>query len=139
MKDMEEKIAELNKKKEEMEEMEEKLEKEKGEIAQELQLLKLKLEETLEEEFRCPTCRDIFISPVSLNCGHSICKFCLEKGKILDHDTCPECREVIVHENRVLAMDNITDAIMKQLGEDKVKERQENVKQRTGTYGFWCY
>ena len=143
MKDMEEKIAELNKEKEEMEE---KLEKEKGEITQELELLKklkeeqeqkaeefkLKLEETLEEECKCPTCRDVFICPVSLNCGHTICKLSLEKWKnSSDTCTCPECRVVIMNENRVFAMEHMIDGIIGQLGEDKVKERQENVKQRT--------
>ena len=33
----------------------------------------LKLAESLEREYQCPTCLDVFIAPVSLNCGHTYC------------------------------------------------------------------
>lgn len=36
-----------------------------------------RLEATLESQYQCPTCLELFISPVSLNCGHTYCWLCL--------------------------------------------------------------
>merc|ERR1711915_242909 len=36
-----------------------------------------KMEETLESQYQCPTCLELFISPVALNCGHTYCWLCL--------------------------------------------------------------
>ena len=49
-----------------------------------------------------------------------------------DLGTCPECREVVKHENRVIAIDHMIDAIMTQLGEDKKREREEKIRDRKG-------
>ena len=99
-----------------------------------------RLAESLEREYQCPTCLDVFICPVSLNCGHTYCWLCLAQWKNSSgrtrHDlgTCPECREVVRHENRVIAIDHMIDAIMEQLGEEKKKEREEKVKERKGRF-----
>ena len=99
-----------------------------------------RLAESLEREYQCPTCLDVFICPVSLNCGHTYCWLCLAQWKNSSgrtrHDlgTCPECREVVRHENRVIAIDHMIDAIMEQLGEEKKKEREQKVKERKGTF-----
>ena len=42
-----------------------------------------KLAETLESQYQCPTCLDLFISPVSLNCGHTYCWLCLAQWRRL--------------------------------------------------------
>ena len=102
----------------------------------------VKLAESLEREYQCPTCLDVFICPVSLNCGHTYCWLCLAQWKNSSgrtrHDlgTCPECREVVRHENRVIAIDHMIDAIMEQLGEEKKREREEKVRERKGKYQF---
>ena len=99
-----------------------------------------KLAESLEREYQCPTCLDVFICPVSLNCGHTYCWLCLAQWKNSSgrtrHDlgTCPECREVVRHENRVIAIDHMIDAIMEQLGDEKKKEREQKVKERKGMF-----
>ena len=99
-----------------------------------------KLAESLEREYRCPTCLDVFIAPVSLNCGHTYCWLCLAQWKNSngrtrgDLGTCPECREVVKHENRVIAIDHMIDAIMEQLGEEKKRERTTKVKERKGRF-----
>merc|ERR1712098_871868 len=41
----------------------------------------LKLAESLEREYQCPTCLDVFICPVALNCGHTYCWLCLAQWK----------------------------------------------------------
>ena len=40
-----------------------------------------KLANTLESQYQCPTCLDLFISPVSLNCGHTYCWLCLAQWR----------------------------------------------------------
>ena len=54
-----------------------------------------------------------------------------------DLGTCPECREAVRHENRVLAIDHMIDSIMEQLGEDKKKERLEKIEERKGEFSHF--
>ena len=42
----------------------------------------------------CPTCLDIFIEPISLKCGHTQCKKCINAW-MTKSNTCPECRSEI--------------------------------------------
>merc|ERR1712096_267001 len=83
-----------------------------------------KLEETLEREYQCPTCLELFISPVALNCGHTYCWLCLAQWKGSsgrtrgDLGTYPTCRKAVQHENRVFAIDHMIEAMVEQLGED---------------------
>ena len=161
---MKDQLAELERKKQEIEEQmkqvnmikdaveesnaeAEKIETEMKNVAESEQAqnqILLKLAESLEREYQCPTCLDVFIAPVSLNCGHTYCWLCLAQWKNSngrtrgDLGTCPECREVVKHENRVIAIDHMIDAIMEQLGEEKKKERKEKIAERKGIYYFWC-
>jgi len=99
-------------------------------------LLHSKLEETLESQYQCPTCLELFICPVALNCGHTFCWLCLAQWKGSsgrtrgDLGTCPTCRAVVQHENRVFAIDHMIDAIIEQLGGEKKKERLEKINER---------
>ena len=96
------------------------------------------LEDTLESQYQCATCLELFISPVSLNCGHTYCWLCLAQWKSNsgrargDLGTCPSCRANVLHENRVYAIDQMIDAMVEQLGEEKRKERMEKVQERKG-------
>ena len=92
------------------------------------------LKEMLERECQCPICLDLFISPVALNCGHTFCWLCLARWKNSSGDlgTCPECREVVMHENRVIAMDRLIDDFM--FVEEKKRERKHKVEERKSTY-----
>jgi len=151
--ELKEKLAEVEKRKKEMEEQAERANSKAEEEALNKQALEQeikvvadlekaqsdmlqKLAESLEREYQCPTCLDVFICPVALNCGHTYCWLCLAQWKNSngrtrgDLGTCPECREVVKHENRVIAIDHMIDAIMEQLGEEKKKEREEKIKER---------
>ena len=94
------------------------------------------LTEMLEREYQCSTCLDLYICPVALNCGHTFCWLCLARWKNSagrtrgDLGTCPECREVVKTENRVIKMEHLIDGFMEQLGEEKKKEREQKVKER---------
>jgi len=106
-----------------------------------------RLETTLDSQYQCPTCLELFISPVSLNCGHTYCWLCLAQWRKESHRTrgdlgcCPSCRAQVQHENRVFAIDQMIEALLEQLGEEKrvarakaVAERQE--KERVFKKGF---
>ncbi|XP_043828005.1 probable E3 ubiquitin-protein ligase TRIML1 [Dromiciops gliroides] len=54
------------------------------------------LVQSFQNETTCSICLTFFSKPVTLNCGHSFCQFCLTRSK-KDWDTnfiCPECRTV---------------------------------------------
>ncbi|XP_041095501.1 E3 ubiquitin/ISG15 ligase TRIM25-like [Polyodon spathula] len=46
-----------------------------------------------ENQVTCPICLDVFTSPVSLPCGHSYCKNCIENQWDSGGSTCPLCKE----------------------------------------------
>ena len=94
--------------------------------------------ETLEREYQCPACLDLFICPIVLNCGHTFCWLCLAQWKNSngrtrgDLGTCPQCRTPVIHENRVFTIDNAIDAFLEKLGPEKKKERLEKISERKG-------
>merc|ERR1719167_1132633 len=134
------------------------LEREKEEVAQQLQLARLqadrsesereegkkellgKLADTLESQYQCPTCLDLFISPVALNCGHTYCWLCLARWRRSSSDltrttrgdlgSCPQCRVAVQHENRVYAIDQMIEALIAQLGPEKQEERAKAIAER---------
>ncbi|CAL8303637.1 unnamed protein product [Merluccius merluccius] len=62
-----------------------------------------------EKSFLCFLCRDIFVSPVTIPCGHSFCKTCLCQSWTKHQSTfCPQCKRVFskrpdLSVNRILA------------------------------------
>ncbi|XP_072885714.1 tripartite motif-containing protein 60-like [Hemitrygon akajei] len=48
------------------------------------------------EELTCPICLEIFVDPVSLQCGHHFCSHCITHilGQFPEQNTCPQCRHV---------------------------------------------
>ena len=60
-----------------------------------------KMGDTLEQQLICPTCLELPIHPIILNCGHSYCWLCLQQWKKMSSKSlCPQCRYVIFEENR---------------------------------------
>ncbi|XP_051899473.1 uncharacterized protein LOC127585816 [Pristis pectinata] len=64
--------------------------------------------ESLTEEAICPICLDFFTDPVTLECGHNFCRFCITRcWESAERNSCPECREVFADRtlrvNRALA------------------------------------
>ncbi|XP_075623047.1 E3 ubiquitin/ISG15 ligase TRIM25 isoform X2 [Balearica regulorum gibbericeps] len=43
---------------------------------------------TFEEDLTCPICLSIYSNPVSLRCGHSFCKKCIQEAQ--SHQLCPQ-------------------------------------------------
>ena len=50
-----------------------------------------------QDQFCCPVCLDLLKEPVTLNCGHSYCRSCIDGCWDKDEEkgvySCPECRE----------------------------------------------
>ncbi|XP_036439690.1 uncharacterized protein LOC118817098 isoform X8 [Colossoma macropomum] len=50
-----------------------------------------------EDHFRCPVCTDVLKDPVSIPCGHSYCKTCIQnywtKPTLQNSYCCPQCRK----------------------------------------------
>ncbi|KAL7838785.1 hypothetical protein AOLI_G00271890 [Acnodon oligacanthus] len=64
------------------------------------------------DQFSCPFCLDLLKDPVTINCGHSFCKVCINGCWDQDDQTgvysCPQCRQTftprpVLHRNNMLA------------------------------------
>ena len=71
------------------------------------------------------------------------CWFCLAQWKNSngrtrgDLGTCPECREQVRSETRVLAIEHMIEELTDKMGPEKKKEREEKIAERKGT--CWCF
>ncbi|CRG95952.1 zinc finger protein, putative [Plasmodium gallinaceum] len=50
----------------------------------------------LQKELTCPICLDYFYLPVTMNCGHTFCRYCIGHNK-LNGKNCPLCRQPLGH------------------------------------------
>ena len=66
------------------------------------------------------------------------CWFCLAQWKNSngrtrgDLGTCPECREQVRSENRVIAIEHMIQELTDKMGPEKKKEREEKIAERNG-------
>ncbi|XP_047676552.1 E3 ubiquitin/ISG15 ligase TRIM25-like [Tachysurus fulvidraco] len=63
-------------------------------------------------QFSCPVCLDLLNDPVTISCGHSFCKVCInthwDQEDVMGVYSCPQCREPftprpVLHRNNMLA------------------------------------
>ncbi|XP_043115947.1 E3 ubiquitin-protein ligase TRIM35-like [Puntigrus tetrazona] len=72
-----------------------------------------------EEDFTCSVCCDIFSDPVLLQCGHSVCRVCVQQyWTIRGSRQCPLCRKRSTNKNPPvnLALKNLTHAFLNYRG-----------------------
>ncbi|XP_067865955.1 uncharacterized protein [Heterodontus francisci] len=55
--------------------------------------------ESLAEDLICPICLDFFTDPVTLECGHNLCRSCITQCWEKEINSCPECREEFQERN----------------------------------------
>lgn len=62
------------------------------------------------DELQCIICQELFIKPVTLNCSHSFCGFCIEKWR-RENNRCPMCRKDISSANPSMILENLVTKV----------------------------
>nr|XP_015195293.1 PREDICTED: tripartite motif-containing protein 52-like isoform X2 [Lepisosteus oculatus] len=80
----------------------------------------------LVEELQCPVCLGLFSDPVTLPCGHTFCRGCLESYLATDVPVhlCPECRAPIPRR------DFRTNRVLRNMA-DRARQEEEKVSEQT--------
>ena len=96
-----------------------------------------KLKDKFNDELSCTVCNEVFISPMTLPCGHVFCKFCLMKWKQSCHSRpfdCPNCRQKVGREKLTpsFCLENLIASWTKELGPDMLAARNKSIKEREG-------
>lgn len=82
---------------------------------------------SMQEEFTCVICQELFIRTFTLPCSHSFCEWCLKewmKGK--RQQDCPICRKKITSDPVYsLALDNAISKIVEKLEPEERRQREE--------------
>ena len=52
-------------------------------------------ESSIDENYRCPICKDPLESPVTTLCDHTYCQRCIDNWFTEDGSTCPTCRQLL--------------------------------------------
>lgn len=112
-----------------------------------------KFQDKLNNELSCSICSEIFISPVTLPCGHIFCKHCFQQWKKSCNQRpldCPNCKEKVyistVNSQQVckpsssqvgrakvtpnVYIQNLIDSFIQDLGSDMASAREKIVKSR---------
>lgn len=86
--------------------------------------------QTMEDEFTCIICQELFIEATTLPCAHTFCELCL-KLWLKKKKNCPVCRRRIKGKAvRSIVLDSVVDKMLESLSEDDRKRRLELCKER---------
>ena len=94
----------------------------------------LKLLKLSNDELKCTICDELFLIPVTLNCGHVFCEFCInqwkDKVKKAKDFTCPNCRIEVTTQSRSLQLENLISALYRDIDPSIAKDREDLIKER---------
>ena len=82
---------------------------------------------TMQEEFTCVICHELFVTAYTLPCAHSFCEWCIKEWtKSKRNGDCPICRKKITTDPvHSLVVDSAIEKIVDKLGPDAKEERRE--------------
>lgn len=124
---MAEEQVEIDQLRKEMEEKDKELHRQK-EVAKKREAdAKQTVIQTMEDEFSCTICKELFFDATTLPCAHSFCEFCL-RSWLKRKRTCPVCRrKVRVKAFRSVVLDSAIERIVDSMDDD-TKERRRDLK-----------
>lgn len=84
------------------------------------------------DELKCTVCDELFITPMSLNCGHVFCRHCISQWQLKcgGAANCPNCRQMVTSTSRSLHLENLIEAIFSDANESIREERKRLVAER---------
>lgn len=85
--------------------------------------------EDAETELQCPICNEVFIEATTTNCGHTYCRFCINKWMKHGRKNCPTCRTKITQTLAVKTLDNYTDKIYEKFESDTRQAARTSLKE----------
>jgi len=99
--------------------------------------LKMDFLNSCKDELKCSICIELFITPVTLNCGHIFCQFCINQFELevkTNKDfNCPNCKIPITSQTRCRQIENLITAIYSDVDESLFKEREALIEERKKT------
>ncbi len=79
------------------------------------------------EILECPVCCELLLEPLTLNCGHSLCRHCCVRA--LDAtQRCPMCRALTYTDSRTAPVSTVLLALIKSLFEKEYEARAQTVR-----------
>ena len=86
---------------------------------------------SIQEEFLCVICQELFVKAHSLSCSHSFCEKCINEW-MKKNRLCPICRKTIAGKPcPSIALDNAVSKLVECLPEEAQKERAELLEERS--------
>lgn len=86
------------------------------------------LKESIENQFTCSICTEVFINSTTLHCGHTYCTDCLEEWE-RQNATCPVCRADIKCKHPTKILDGYIDKFISQYYSEEAKAARTALKE----------
>ena len=83
------------------------------------------------DHLKCKKCNLLFISPMTLNCGHTFCQFCLNQHKKAKNgNSCPDCKTVITTQTTSIVIENVVKEILGEMPKSFLKKHEDSIQER---------
>ena len=85
-------------------------------------------------DLECSVCHEIFVEATTINCGHTFCRYCLDKWQE-NMSNCPLCRTDIEQKVAVRILDEFVDKMYNQLASNREQEARTSLKEERSGEG----
>ncbi|KAB0791728.1 hypothetical protein PPYR_03528 [Photinus pyralis] len=86
-------------------------------------------EDSVDDEFQCSICTELFIKAVTLSCSHTFCKKCIDEWR-KNQTICPICRAQIQNQFPTIVLDNYIEKIVEKRSEEYKNHRKMVIAER---------